>query len=368
MIGWNALALLAATTLAPPPELPAPPPADAIPTPEQVMAIPPEVKALLHQKVVLPTNSAERRLQRLVELVFQPAELGLRYDTEATLTVAETWAQRRANCLSFTLLFVAMAREIGVEARMQEVGQVVTWYEDRGLIFNAGHVNVGMRINGRPATLDLDQNVLYDRRGPQPISDARALAHFYNNRGAEQLAAHDYAAARGYFETALRMDPRFTAAWNNLGVLDARLHDDPAALLAFNRALSISSDHAPSLHNITQLYQRLGDTQHATQMHAQLEQSRRRDPFYQFLQGVAAERASNYPQAIAYYRKAIRLYPNAHQFHFGLARTYFLSGENRLAEREMTRARALGATDQVRAVYQSKLDALRRLGAAHAAH
>lgn len=367
MIGWNALALLAATTLAPPPELPSPSPA-AIPTPEQVMAIPPEAKAALREKVMLPGNSPERRLQRLVELVFQPAELGLRYDTEATLTVTETWRQRRANCLSFTLLFVAMAREIGVDARMQEVGQVVTWYEDQGLIFNAGHVNVGMRLNGRLATLDLDQNVLYDRRGPQPISDARALAHFYNNRGAEQLASHNYADARAYFDAALRLDARFTPTWNNLGVLDTRLHDDPAALIAFNRALSINSDHVPSLHNLTQLYQRLGDTQRATQVRTQLERSRRRDPFYQFLQGVAAERANNYPQAIAYYRKAIRLYPGAHQFHFGLARTYFLSGENRLAEREMTRARALGATDQVRAVYQSKLDALRRLGAAHAAH
>ncbi len=368
MIGWNALALLAAVTLAPPPELPAPPPAEAIPTPEQVMAIPPEARAFLHERVMAPGKSQERRLQRLMELVFQPSGIDLQYDTEATLTVAETWRQRRANCLSFALMFVALAREMGLQARMQEVGQVVIWYEEQGLMFNAGHVNVGMSVNGRPATLDLDQNVLYDRSGPQPISDQRALAHFYNNRGAEELARHDYAMARQYFEAALRMDPRFAATWSNLGVLDARENNDAGAISDFDEALAINRNHAAALHNASQLYQRLGQTAQADQLRTRLEHNRRRDPFYHFLQGAAAERATNYTRAIDHYRKAIRLYPSAHQFHFGLARAYYLNGQNHRAEREMERARALGSNDQTRALYQAKLESLRRLGAAHAAH
>lgn len=367
MIGWNALTLLAATTLAPPPQASALPEQD-IPTPAQVMEIPAEVKATLRTQVMDTSNSPEKRLQRLVELVFQPTELGLEYDTNATLTVAETWKQRRANCLSFTLLFVAMAREIGLEARMQEVGQVMTWYEDQGLLFNAGHVNVGLRVDGRMATLDLDRNVLYDARGPQPISDARALAHFYNNRGAEHLARHDPATARRYLQAALRMDPQFVPALSNLGVLETRSNNDVAAARDFEAALAIRRNHAPALHNAAYLYQRLGDTQRAAQLRERLEHARKRDPFYQFMQGMSAERAGDYAQAADFYRTAIRLYPTAHQFHFGLARTYFLTNNNRMAEREMTRARALGGTDQMRAVYQAKLDSLRRLDPRHALH
>ncbi|KRG70319.1 hypothetical protein ABB27_05095 [Stenotrophomonas terrae] len=357
--------------LAAPPPAPSPihvpiPVSASVPAPEQVMAIPPEVRAQLQERVIKVANSPEQRLHLLVELVFRPEGLGLEYDTEATLTVAETWQQRRANCLSFTLLFVALAREIGLDARMQEVGQVVSWYQDQGLIFNAGHVNVGMRLEGRSATLDLDSNVLYDRRGPQPINDSRALAHFYNNRGAEQLAAHDYASARAYFETALRMDPRFVPAWSNLGVLESRENDVGAASRDLETALSINPSHAPALHNATKLYQRMGDTRRVAQLQTRLEQVRKRDPFYQYMQGNTAETAGDYALAVHYYREAVRLYGNAHQFHFGLARAYFLSGNNRLAEREMKHARDLGG-DPLRAVYQSKLDGIRRLEARHAA-
>jgi len=369
MIGWNALLLLAVAAAAPaqPPPLPTPP--ATIPSPAQVMAVPADARAVLQEKVMRMANSPEQRLQRLVELVFRPegAGLALEYDTEATLTVAETWHQRRANCLSFTLLFVALAREIGLEARMQEVGQVVTWYEDQGLIFNAGHVNVGMRVDGRPATLDLDSNVLYDRRGPQPISDARALAHFYNNRGAEHLAMHDTANARAYLQASLQMDPRFVAAWSNLGVLESRENDLDAAAKDLETALSINGGHAPALHNATKLYQRMGDTARVAQLQAQLQRRQRSDPFYQFLQGAQAEKKADYAQAIDYYRRAVRLYDRAHQFHFGLARAYYLSGNNRLAEHEMARARDLGGSEQLRSVYQNKLDAIRRLEARHAA-
>lgn len=364
MFGWNAFVLLASTALSPapvsiPPELP---------TPAEVIAIPADVQAQLQARVIHASNSPEQRLQRLVELVFQPDGLGLQYDTTATLTVSEVWQQRRANCLSFSLLFVALAREIGLDARMQEVGQVVSWYQDQGLIFNAGHVNVGLRVEGRHATLDLDRNVLYDRRGPQPISDQRALAHFYNNRGAESLAAHDYVMARRYLDAALRMDPRFVPAWNNLGVLDSRTGSLDSAARDFESALAINRAHAPSLSNATALYTRIGDLAHAARLQKRLDHARARDPFYQFMQGTNAERDGDYALAVHYYRNALKRYGNAHQFHFGLARAYFLSGNTRLAEREMERARRLGDTDQLRAVYQAKLEGLRRLEARRIAH
>lgn len=367
MIGWNAFALLAAINFAPP---------ATPPTPEQVMAIPPELKQRVREEVVNPTNSLEQRLQRLIDLVFQPQRLdakadpdaALQYDTAATLTIAEAWSQHRANCLSFTLLFVALAREAGIEARVQEVGQVVMWYQEQGVVYNAGHVNVGLRINGRRATLDLDQNVLYDRRGPHLVSDQRALAHFYNNRGAELLAAQQIEAARTHFRMALAQEPRFAPAWNNLGVLESRSGDTAAAVRAFDNALAIAPDLPSTLSNASALYRRIGDDQRAGRLEARLQRERERDPFYQFMQGVEAERRADYPTAIHYYRRAVRLYGTAHQFHFGLARAYSLSGDNRRAARELEQARTLGNSDRLRAIYQAKLDTLRRLTARHGGH
>ncbi len=364
MIGWNALVLLAAVNVTP----------SAIPPPpEQVMAIPPELHRQLQVQVIDKVNAPEQRMQRLVDLVFQPQRLDpalgaadLQYDTTATLTVAEAWAQRRANCLTFTLLFTALAREAGLDAQVQEVGQVIGWYQEQGAIYNAGHVNVGLRVDGRRATLDLDQNVLYDRRGPQPVSDQRALAHFYNNRGAELMATGDNGSARAYLQMALRMDPHFAPAWNNLGVLETRAGNNPAAAQAFDKALHDAPTLASALANASALYQRMGQPQLAARLDSRLQQVHGRDPFHQFMQGVAAERRGDYAQAVAAYRHAIQLYGNAHQFHFGLARAYFLDGDNRRAMRELARARELGGNDHVRTLYQSKLDSLRRLGNRHA--
>ena len=165
--------------------------AASVPTPEQVFAIPPAMREMLQKQVINRSYSRDQRLQALVEMIFSQHGLDLQYDADATYTVSEIWQHQRANCLAFTLLFVTLAREAGIQARVQEVGQVVSWYQDQdqGVVYNVGHVNAGVDVGGRYGTVDLDRNVLYDRRGPQPINDSRALAHFYNNRGAEQLAA-----------------------------------------------------------------------------------------------------------------------------------------------------------------------------------
>ncbi|WP_251275446.1 hypothetical protein, partial [Enterobacter hormaechei] len=84
-------------------------------------------------------------------------------------------------------------------------------------VYSVGHVNAGVEIAGRYATVDLDRNVLYDRRGPQPVSRARALAHFYNNRGAERMAEGDLLGARAFFDASVVQDRAFPSVWNNLG-------------------------------------------------------------------------------------------------------------------------------------------------------
>ena len=83
----------------------------------------------------------------------------------------------------------------------------------------------------------------------------------------------------------------------------------------------------------------------------------------QFRLGNEAEQRHDYTDAIRAYRRAISLYSTAHQFHFGLARAYFLTGDNRRASVEMSKARDLAGTnaDFLKAQYQAKLDTLHRL-------
>ncbi len=370
LLGMSLATLLAATpTRADPPASPPPAlPAASQSTPavppdaEQILAIPPPLMTLLRHRVIEATPSREQRLEKLVHLIFDEDGMHLEYDPYATHTLTETWQTRRANCLSFTLLFVALARAAGIEARVQEVAQVMTWYQDEGVIYSVGHVNAGVTLNGRTADVDLDRNVLYDRYGPRPITGQRALAHFYNNRGAQAMAAGDLAKARTYLQAALRQSPQFTPGWNNLGVLDVREGRLAQAQQDFQTALRLQPRHAAALTNASALYTRLGEPRLAGQLAHRLRQVERKDPFAQFRMGNQAEERRDYADAIRFYRKAIALYGSAHQFHFGLARAYFLAGDSRRASQEMQRARDLADEDAsvLRAAYQAKLDSLKR--------
>jgi len=338
------------------------PAATALPSPAQILAIPAPLQALLQQRVIAPGYSREQRVERLVHLIFDDDGMALTYDPYATQTLTETWQNRRANCLSFTLLFVTLARAAGIDARVQEVAQVVTWFQDQGVIYSVGHVNAGVNFRGRIAVVDLDRNVLYDRYGPQPVSQERALAHFYNNRGAMHMTDGDAVQARAYFQAALAMDPAFVSGWNNLGVLDARSGNLAQAERDYRTALQLKPRNAPSLTNAAALYRRLGDTHQAALLAKRLQQVQRDDPFVQFRLGNQAEQRRDYAAAIGYYRRAVRMYDTAHQFHFGLARAYFLAGDTRRASREMARARDLAGDNGgvLKAQYQAKLDSLAR--------
>lgn len=97
----------------------------------------------------------------------------------------------------------------------------------------------------------------------------------------------------------------------------------------------------------------------AQALEQRLQSVQREDPFAQYMLGAEAERAGQLQQAIRYYRQAVRLYDTAHQFHFGLARVYFLAGQLKHADRELLRAQELGGAPQ-QARYQAKLDSLAR--------
>ena len=52
------------------------------------------------------------------------------YD-EITRTASETFRARRGNCLSFSNMFVAMARDVGLDVQFQEVEIPPDWTSTR---------------------------------------------------------------------------------------------------------------------------------------------------------------------------------------------------------------------------------------------
>ena len=353
MAAW---VLIAALALSPAPAVATP--STAPPPPATVMAVPPELRTRMLESVGRATSAAVR-LERLSGFLFGEDGLGMEYRHDATLTVAEAYAAREANCLTFTLLTVALARELGLEAAGQEVRHALAWHQEDNTIYHSNHVNALVVAGHKRFAVDVAGDSVILREVPRRIDDGRLLSLYYGNRAVELDAAGNRDAAAAHMAVALRLSPDDPSHRSNAGVLHLRRGDRAAAERDYLHALELDPMHGAALFNIVVLHQRGGDRARLASYQRRLERARKRDPFHHFLLAIENERRGEYAAAARHYRRAIRLHDTEHRLHFGLARAYLQLGKAQRAGRELERARDLGNAE-VRVRYQAKLDRLRR--------
>jgi tetratricopeptide (TPR) repeat protein len=337
MVMWLYAAILAMSIAPPAPLVPAMLP---MPRPEQILAVPSELRVQLRKQVIGPGGSGKARLQRLVDFMFKKPGLGMEYQADATSTVEQAYRTRKANCLTFTLLTVALAREVGLDAYGQEVDQVLDWHVANGIIYRFSHVNAGINVGNMRYTIDVASDSVLARHPPKAIRDQRLLALYYNNRVAEMIDDAPSAAAP-YMAMALQLDPDYASGWANAGVLHLLKGDTRGAERDYLKALAIEPTHVGALLNLVTLYRRNGDEASSAIFERRLEKVQKKDPYYHFLQARDDEQQGDYAGAVQHYRRAIRLYDGDSRFYLGLARSYQKLGEERHARRATSHANAL---------------------------
>ena len=307
---------------------------------------------------VARTAGRVTRLRQLARAIVGEARFGLEYD-ETTRTAPETFRTRRGNCLSFSNMFVAMARRVGLDVDYQEVDVPPDWsFKDDAFVLNR-HVNVLVDL-GKEGEHVVDFNMddfrtTYDRRR---ISDARALAHFYNNLAVERMQADDTASALLYFRRATVHDSLFSPAWTNLGILYLRKGHPDYAEAAYLRALKADERDLVAMSNLANLYERRGDQEPAALYRSRVIDHRERNPYYRLQLAREAFLAQDYDGAIRHLNYAIRKKKNEDQFYFLLGLSYLKKGDEQAARRWLSRAEEVAATDALKRRYSSKIDIL----------
>jgi len=322
-----------------------------------VLAVSAEMQAFLDAHVA---RQADRltRVRQLAGAIVDASRFGLKYD-ETTRTASETFRTRRGNCLSFSNMFVAMARRLGLAASFQEVDVPPDWsFKDDSFVLNR-HVDVFVDL-GKDGEHVVDFNMddfrtTYDRRR---ISDARALAHFYNNLAVERMQAGDAASALLYFRRATGHDPLFSPAWTNLGILYLRKGHPEYAEAAYLQALKADGGDLVAMSNLASLYERRGDKERATAYRNRVADHRQRNPYYRLQLAREAFLAADYDAAIHHLNYAIGRKKNEDQFYYLLGMTYLKKGDEPAARRWLTRAEEVAATDAMKRRYASKMDIL----------
>lgn len=306
-------------------------------------------------------NREHQRMLKLHELIYAiitKGSFGLEYD-EITRTAQETFQARLGNCLSFTNMFVAMAREVGIEVTFQEVEIPPDWSLEGDTYVLNRHVNAFIDL-GRGGTKVVDFNIddfrsSYDRR---LISDERALGHFYSNIGVEYMQKHEPLEALRYFRKAVTSDPEFAPVWSNLGALYSRAGYFKYAEAAYIRALAINSQELIAMSNLGRLYESLGQTKQADWYNKQTNLHRMRNPYYRYHLAREAFLVKDYDSAIGHLKYSVKKKKNEDTFYFLMGLSYLQKSNESAARRWLEKAEQVAEDDGLQRNYHSKLEML----------
>ena len=281
------------------------------------------------------------RTWRLAYAMLDPWMFPFEYDPRVTLTAREAFRTRRGNCLTFSNLFIAMAREAGLEAWYREVEIPPEWNSVDDTLLVSMHVNAAVSDDGDTYVIDVSRREEKPGDRVRRLSDSEAEAQFYNNLGADALVANDLGLAHAYFRKAVATDPRQAYVWSNLGVVLRRNGQTADAMRAYETALQLEPDSTFALNNLYTIYDEDGMTEQAAKLQARVERNRRHNPYYLHHLAVLSAEQRDWQDAIAYSRRAIRLKKDEYRFHYTLAQIQFQAGDVAEARSNLAVARLL---------------------------
>jgi tetratricopeptide (TPR) repeat protein len=275
-------------------------------------------------------GSIRQRLAALQDGLFDPARFPFRYESRGTFTAKEAFAGRRGNCLSFTCLFLALARSTGLDARA-----AIPAFEGRSeregdLVVVNTHVVAAYSLSDSLAIFDFD--LTRERRvvGARVIDDLHLAALYLNNIGVDDLRAARYEAAVARFENAIRLAPSLLAAKGNLGVARRRLGDVEGALRAYQEALAIDPHDPGILGNLAALYRMQGAEREARAALALADVSAA-SPFFLVVRGDLDRTRGRCGNALRLYRRAHRMQRDLADPLVGIAEAQLCRGQGRAA-------------------------------------
>ena len=292
-----------------------------------------------------PAPGRNSRAWALAYAALDPYMLNFDYDPQTTLTAAEAFRQRRGNCLTFSALFIAMAREAGLKAEFQEVVIPPKWSAVNDTVLVSKHVNAVVHDRNRSYAIDVSRRETSGRDIIRPLSDREAEAQYYNNLGADALVREELGLAYVLFAKALEVQPGLAYVWSNVGVALRRNGQTDDAVFAYRTALKYDSEHSVALNNLHTIFTEEGDLEAAAELSRRVERNRRKNPYYLLYLAELASEEQRWSEAIELLDRAIRIDDQEYRFYFALAQAQFHAGEVDVARASIGRARALAPAE-----------------------
>ena len=304
---------------------------------------------------VSPDLSDQQKVQRILEAILSDG-LQLSYDNFKTLTAEEAFYAQQGNCMSFTNLFVALAREVDVDVYYQEVKVPPTWAENGSTWFDNRHINAIVNLPSSQHVVDFNLAAYDVDFQSWKLDDNAALARYHNNMGVHWMSETDYQRAFLNFREAISLRPEVSYFWTNLGTLYRRQGELSLAEAAYLRAIEIGKDPA-AMSNLSRLYAQVGEQELAEHYSARVHLFRRQNPYYLYQLAKQAYADQEFSEAQQLLIRAIGRNDQEHAFYELLGLVHLGQGHVEQAEDSFRKAAEIAeGEDQQR--YNRKLELL----------
>jgi len=327
---------------------------------DDILHLTPEMEDFV-ERYVRPVRSRYARSSSLLRAVLSPGLLGVHYSEQDTKTAEDAFRARSANCLGFSNLFIALAREAGLKAYYQDVLVAPQWDLNDGVVNLRRHINVLIQGGG-----DFDQVIDISRTRSnlvrlesKRLTDRQAFAQYYNNLAMDHMFAEDFETAFLYSRKALMLDRRSAFIWSNLGVIVSRVGKVEHAEAVLLKAASLNGSERAALVNLSALYRARGQFELAQKYEDKVQVHRARNPYYLMMTAGQAHSSGESIEALRLLKKAIKLKKDEARIFELLARVYQELGQLELAVEAVASAIEVAETERQRKEYDELLRELR---------
>jgi tetratricopeptide (TPR) repeat protein len=226
---------------------------------QALLAVSPEMRAFVDS--IDPTLSPNQRFRRILRTLKMDG-FALDYDLNTTTTAAEAFAKQRGNCISFSALMVALAREVGLEANFNLVEaplgrKSTTGGNGRRLAQNVLHINAEVSFGWSSRVIEFNF-APYSRFPQRKLSDATVLTYYLNNRALELSHEQHNEEAFALLREALSIEPDSSMLWNSLGYLYRLTGELELAEMSYIQALNLEGRNSAAKNNLRRVYELQG--------------------------------------------------------------------------------------------------------------
>ena len=298
-----------------------------------------------------------RALRKLAQWLIDKDGKNMQYNMEANYAPVEAFYRNEGNCLSFTLLLIELADEIGIALNANEVDIPDLWgeNEDRGLVYYR-HVNAMYKSDRYTQVFDL---AIQEYRAGFPqrfITKRSAAALLYSNLGVQFMQAENYDTALHYLKLAVSVDAENPDLWINLSAALRRSGQVTKAEQGYLYAHHLNPRESLAASNLERLYRAQGKLEAAERFKALASRVRDKNPYLHFYAAQKAFERQDFNAAASSVKRAIKLHDKDPQFFELRSRIYQVEKKYVAALRDLEKAHNISLTPSERGRYANKVD------------